>query len=1053
MVEPLADEPAPVPVIGPAAGRDGDLFPYVYMRTWPEPSPEAQAQELVEYPYPLDGPPTGTFLVTLASLHTKGGPTARADMEQLAVAYIDGGVDTLAPFVRHPEALPGPTACYPAVYALVQGAGDQPPEETVAEIWTLLGMTPAGVIAFLGSEAYVTLRVQWFQSYFALVVELGYEPRLRDLLRRFLVVDHLLQALVALGAPPPTRALLAALVNASMVLPVGVFPLPPAGVSPPADGDGWIAPYAIGDLHLVKQRLRRYALGDLAYVESVMPGERRRSVRRRATRVTQTTTRLDARDTERASKAHSSSLTREASQAIADVITTTTYPDPGFSIKYGPTTTLSGGWTTETKPATVGNAPSRSDETSFAREIVDRAASRAAHRILDTRSETSSREAEESTTSEHDNRAGTVGRRGIYRWLNEVYEAYVVRYGNRFVLEVLLPSPAAPYVGAEADLPRSAFPPVPPAAIGIASFTDVRPDGFPALAARYPSPELELPPAPRSTVSGFARSGEPTTLPVPAGYEAAYAKVGFVLPPGQTSLTVTGIVGRTAIAISATATGVQSFELDGDTGAVPVLLQTSTEGGPVELAAAQLTVEIEANAGEWLLQGWGLRTFQTIQRSSEAQRGVYEGGDVAEGAPAPATPEPRHGYRAIERRELKRGTMELFFQRAGVRLGGTPAPAPEGIATPRYLQFFDRALEWSELSYQLLSAPKRAAGAKGAGLSGDARFLDFLEAAYAQILVPVSPAEAPRVLFFLASGMIWDGGTEGVAFHEADVALAIELKRLAPHARRRHPGERALGGRRPHDHRGAGGRRVHRRDRARSPWPRRRAEARARSARSAVSPPFPPSPPMPPFGPPGAFCFSLIPPLLPPLTGAPATSPVGTVVSYAGDPSLAVPPIEASGWMVCDGRALDKDEFDELFSVLGYVYSAQAGGQTFQIPDLRGQFLRGLDPSGSVDPDRASRVGANGEKYDGVGSLQSCAFQVHEHDLAAATALSQPSQSGTEAGTTTTLTQSTTAIAKSPSVLTSTAETRPTNVYVYFIVKVARTAWPWPGPPGGRPFP
>lgn len=197
-----------------------------------------------------------------------------------------------------------------------------------------------------------------------------------------------------------------------------------------------------------------------------------------------------------------------------------------------------------------------------------------------------------------------------------------------------------------------------------------------------------------------------------------------------------------------------------------------------------------------------------------------------------------------------------------------------------------------------------------------------------------------------------------------------------------------------------------------------------------MNPPLPPSPPL------------LVPGLLPPLVpGTPAAAgglPVGAVIAFAGLPGVHSPPLEAFGFMVCDGRSLDRDEFEELFNVVAYIYSATEGGQRFQIPNLQGYFLRGVDPNGQVDPDLDQRTSVSGQTYAGVGSVQASAFQLHEHQLAAATAASQPSQSGTEAGTTTTLTEKTTQVvpeASDVTLHTSKFESRPVNVALYFLVR------------------
>ena len=195
----------------------------------------------------------------------------------------------------------------------------------------------------------------------------------------------------------------------------------------------------------------------------------------------------------------------------------------------------------------------------------------------------------------------------------------------------------------------------------------------------------------------------------------------------------------------------------------------------------------------------------------------------------------------------------------------------------------------------------------------------------------------------------------------------------------------------------------------------------------------PPLPPAPPFLVPG-----LLPPLVPGGTATGGGLPVGAVIAFAGLPGAHSPPLEASGFMVCDGRSLDKDEFEELFNVIAYTYSATDGGQTFRIPDLQGYFLRGVDPNGQVDPDLDARVSVSGHGYSGVGSLQPSAFQLHEHKLAAAAATAQPSQSGTEAGTTTATFENTTEVVPERADValgTSQFESRPVNVALYFIVR------------------
>ena len=120
--------------------------------------------------------------------------------------------------------------------------------------------------------------------------------------------------------------------------------------------------------------------------------------------------------------------------------------------------------------------------------------------------------------------------------------------------------------------------------------------------------------------------------------------------------------------------------------------------------------------------------------------------------------------------------------------------------------------------------------------------------------------------------------------------------------------------------------------------------------------------------------------------------PVGSVTAFAG--TLGAPdsagaattvtpkdyvtdPLEAWGWMFCDGRSLPTYDYPELFAVLGYVYGGS--DNQFLIPDYRGYFLRGVGTGTNNDPDISTRKvppGGKGES-SGVGSTQSFALQTH----------------------------------------------------------------------------
>jgi len=64
--------------------------------------------------------------------------------------------------------------------------------------------------------------------------------------------------------------------------------------------------------------------------------------------------------------------------------------------------------------------------------------------------------------------------------------------------------------------------------------------------------------------------------------------------------------------------------------------------------------------------------------------------------------------------------------------------------------------------------------------------------------------------------------------------------------------------------------------------------------------------------------------------------PAGTIVPFAGNP---IP----DGFLLCDGSTLSRTIYADLFSALGGIwYGSSSGPTSFNIPDLRGKFIRGL---------------------------------------------------------------------------------------------------------------
>ena len=114
-----------------------------------------------------------------------------------------------------------------------------------------------------------------------------------------------------------------------------------------------------------------------------------------------------------------------------------------------------------------------------------------------------------------------------------------------------------------------------------------------------------------------------------------------------------------------------------------------------------------------------------------------------------------------------------------------------------------------------------------------------------------------------------------------------------------------------------------------------------------------------------------------------SVTPPGAVIAYAATTA----PV---GWLLCDGRAVSRTTYAGLFAVIGTTHGVGDAATTFNLPDYRGRFLRGVDDADGAgglaaagrDPDVAARtaMGTGGSSAGNVGSVQEDALKEHKHN-------------------------------------------------------------------------
>lgn len=130
----------------------------------------------------------------------------------------------------------------------------------------------------------------------------------------------------------------------------------------------------------------------------------------------------------------------------------------------------------------------------------------------------------------------------------------------------------------------------------------------------------------------------------------------------------------------------------------------------------------------------------------------------------------------------------------------------------------------------------------------------------------------------------------------------------------------------------------------------------------------------------------------------------------------------------CDGTSYLRTAYPDLYSVIGTYYGT-ADGTHFNVPDLRGMFLRGLDGTAGIDIDKAARTAlkTGGNTGNNIGSFQADMLKSHRHNFpikvipGSVSGVMYSNNIGTD-----------------NTYLTDNAggnETRPVNVYVNYIIR------------------
>ncbi len=152
-----------------------------------------------------------------------------------------------------------------------------------------------------------------------------------------------------------------------------------------------------------------------------------------------------------------------------------------------------------------------------------------------------------------------------------------------------------------------------------------------------------------------------------------------------------------------------------------------------------------------------------------------------------------------------------------------------------------------------------------------------------------------------------------------------------------------------------------------------------------------------------------------------ASTPAGAVMAFA----MTTAP---TGWLECDGAEISRATYSDLFTAIGTTFGsgdenfapwAETAPTTFNIPDLRGVFVRGwANAKSNVDADNMYDAGRN------FGTEQADAFKSHTHTFRGVSGSSGTGSGSRESQPTTRTTDA-----------VGDVETRPRNVALMYCIK------------------
>jgi hypothetical protein len=603
---------------------------------------------------------------------------------------------------------------------------------------------------------------------------------------------------VELAADPAwavSSATLGAALRATMVLPGKIFPISPSRIQP----------VGVADLLVVKQHIKRYELGQIQRIESLLVGESRKLTQKHTFATAQTTTTTAATTTETSTELTTDerfALQRQAQSTIQEELAVK--GSVSVTAKYGDAVTVNANVN-----ASYSNAKtnSTSSSTDYAKNVTQRAATKVTQTFAQTITAQVTETLEQDEGRTLDNASGPRNIIGIYQWLNSIYEAQVFNYGQRLLFDLVVPEPAALLLDA-AQVTSAGQAPTPPPDFTLtpndlqtAVTNPADPNYYGNFLARYDVEGLLPYPTDGVTVAktfavtaddkSFDKSAE---VVVPDGYEAVSAVVNGMY--NYTDAANNGMnifVGSQLVSmVKQRLVDPNTVALNGETKSVAMGIETYA------VSDYAITIEVSCQPTADKRWAWILDTHSKIlaawqKKVQDYQDAIAKISFQRGGELSPLGSQNPDENRLIEQRELKRSVIQMlwgsdFLGLDGVRQNVPPArafPRPDPLTSQqagRLVRFFEQAFEWENISYVCYPYMWGRSDTwydKALRKNDDPIFESFLNAGAARVVLPVRLHFEDDVHYFLLTGQPWGGSDLPSITDSTYLPIAEEIKALS----------------------------------------------------------------------------------------------------------------------------------------------------------------------------------------------------------------------------------------------------------------------------------